>query len=159
MGQTANDSFEIRGKTLGIVGYGSIGSQLSILAESLGMRVIFYDAVSKLPLGNASQIPSLEGLLRQADIVTLHVPDLPSTRNLLDEERIQQMKPSGILINASRGTVVDIDALAIALKQKHLLGSAIDVFPIEPKSNRDEFKSPLRGLDNAILTPHIGGSS
>lgn len=157
--KTANDSFEIRGKTLGIVGYGSIGSQLSILAESLGMRVIFYDAVSKLPLGNASQIPSLEGLLRQADIVTLHVPDLPSTRNLLDEERIQQMKPSGILINASRGTVVDIDALAIALKQKHLLGSAIDVFPIEPKSNRDEFKSPLRGLDNAILTPHIGGST
>jgi D-3-phosphoglycerate dehydrogenase len=141
------------------VGYGSIGSQLSILAESLGMRVIFYDAVSKLPLGNASQIPSLEGLLRQADIVTLHVPDLPSTRNLLDEERIQQMKTSGILINASRGTVVDIDALAIALKQKHLLGSAIDVFPIEPKSNRDEFKSPLRGLDNAILTPHIGGST
>ena len=141
------------------MGYGSIGSQLSILAESLGMRVIFYDAVSKLPLGNASQIPSLEGLLRQADIVTLHVPDLPSTRNLLDEERIQQMKPSGILINASRGTVVDIDALAIALKQKHLLGSAIDVFPIEPKSNRDEFKSPLRGLDNAILTPHIGGST
>jgi D-3-phosphoglycerate dehydrogenase len=157
--KTANDSFEIRGKTLGIVGYGSIGSQLSILAESLGMRVIFYDAVSKLPLGNASQIPSLEGLLRQADIVTLHVPDLPSTRNLLDEERIQQMKTSGILINASRGTVVDIDALAIALKQKHLLGSAIDVFPIEPKSNRDEFKSPLRGLDNAILTPHIGGST
>ena len=157
--KTANDSFEIRGKTLGIVGYGSIGSQLSILAESLGMRVIFYDAVSKLPLGNASQIPSLEGLLRQADIVTLHVPDLPSTRNLLDEERIQQMKPNGILINASRGTVVDIDALAIALKQKHLLGSAIDVFPIEPKSNRDEFKSPLRGLDNAILTPHIGGST
>ena len=157
--KTANDSFEIRGKTLGIVGYGSIGSQLSILAESLGMRVIFYAAVSKLPLGNASQIPSLEGLLRQADIVTLHVPDLPSTRNLLDEERIQQMKPSGILINASRGTVVDIDALAIALKQKHLLGSAIDVFPIEPKSNRDEFKSPLRGLDNAILTPHIGGST
>ena len=157
--KTANDSFEIRGKTLGIVGYGSIGSQLSILAESLGMRVIFYDAVSKLPLGNASQIPSLEGLLRQADIVTLHVPDLPSTRNLLDEERIQQMKPNGILINASRGTVVDIDALAIALKKKHLLGSAIDVFPIEPKSNRDEFKSPLRGLDNAILTPHIGGST
>jgi D-3-phosphoglycerate dehydrogenase len=157
--KTANDSFEIRGKTLGIVGYGSIGAQLSILAESLGMRVIFYDAVSKLPLGNASQIPSLEGLLRQADIVTLHVPDLPSTRNLLDKERIQQMKPSGILINASRGTVVDIDALAIALKKKHLLGSAIDVFPIEPKSNRDEFKSPLRGLDNAILTPHIGGST
>jgi D-3-phosphoglycerate dehydrogenase len=157
--KTANDSFEIRGKTLGIVGYGSIGSQLSVLAESLGMRVIFYDAVSKLPLGNASQIPSLEGLLGQADIVTLHVPDLPSTRNLMDQERISQMKPKSILINASRGTVVDIDALTKALEEKHLLGTAIDVFPVEPKSNNDEFISPLRGFDNAILTPHIGGST
>ena len=157
--KTANDSFEIRGKTLGIVGYGSIGSQLSILAESLGMRVIFYDVVSKLPLGNASQIPSLEGLLGQADIVTLHVPDLPSTRNLMDQERISQMKPKSILINASRGTVVDIDALTKALEEKHLLGTAIDVFPKEPKSNNDEFISPLRGFDNAILTPHIGGST
>jgi D-3-phosphoglycerate dehydrogenase len=157
--KTANDSFEIRGKTLGIVGYGSIGSQLSVLAESLGMRVIFYDVVSKLPLGNASQIPSLEGLLGQADIVTLHVPDLPSTRNLMDQERISQMKPKSILINASRGTVVDIDALTKALEEKHLLGTAIDVFPVEPKSNNDEFISPLRGFDNAILTPHIGGST
>ncbi|MBH96290.1 MAG: phosphoglycerate dehydrogenase [Gammaproteobacteria bacterium] len=157
--KTASGAFEIRGKTFGIVGYGSIGSQLSVLAEGLGMRVIFYDAVSKLPLGNASQTPSLERLLRQSDIVTLHVPDLPSTRNLIDEKRIQQMKPNSVLINASRGTVVDINALAKALKEKHLLGTAIDVFPIEPKSNRDEFKSPLRGLDNAILTPHIGGST
>ena len=157
--KTANDSFEIRGKTLGIVGYGSIGSQLSVLAESLGMRVIFYDVVSKLPLGNASQIPSLEGLLGQADIVTLHVPDLPSTRNLMNQERISQMKPKSILINASRGTVVDIDALTKALEEKHLLGTAIDVFPVEPKSNNDEFISPLRGFDNAILTPHIGGST
>lgn len=157
--KTANDSFEIRGKTLGIVGYGSIGSQLSVLAESLGMRVIFYDVVSKLPLGNASQIPSLEGLLGQADIVTLHVPDLPSTRNLMDQERFGQMKPKSILINASRGTVVDIDALTKALEEKHLLGTAIDVFPTEPKSNNDEFVSPLRGFDNAILTPHIGGST
>ena len=157
--KTASDSFEIRGKTLGIVGYGSIGSQLSVLAESLGMRVIFYDVVSKLPLGNASQIPSLEGLLGQADIVTLHVPDLPSTRNLMDQERISQMKPKSILINASRGTVVDIDALTKALEEKHLLGTAIDVFPVEPKSNHDEFISPLRGFDNAILTPHIGGST
>jgi D-3-phosphoglycerate dehydrogenase len=157
--KTANDSFEIRGKTLGIVGYGSIGSQLSVLAESLGMRVIFYDVVSKLPLGNASQIPSLEGLLGQADIVTLHVPDLPSTRNLIDQKRISQMKPKSILINASRGTVVDIDALTKALEEKHLLGTAIDVFPKEPKSNNDEFISPLRGFDNAILTPHIGGST
>ena len=157
--KTANDAFEIRGKTLGIVGYGSIGSQLSVLAESLGMRVIFYDVVSKLPLGNASQIPSLEGLLGQADIVTLHVPDLPSTRDLMDQERISQMKPKSILINASRGTVVDIDALTKALEEKHLLGTAIDVFPTEPKSNNDEFVSPLRGFDNAILTPHIGGST
>ena len=157
--KTANDAFEIRGKTLGIVGYGSIGSQLSVLAESLGMRVIFYDVVSKLPLGNASQIPSLEGLLGQADIVTLHVPDLPSTRDLMDQERISQMKPKSILINASRGTVVDIDALTRALEEKHLLGTAIDVFPTEPKSNNDEFVSPLRGFDNAILTPHIGGST
>ena len=157
--KTANDSFEIRGKLLGIVGYGSIGSQLSVLAESLGMRVIFYDVVSKLPLGNASQIPSLEGLLGQADIVTLHVPDLPSTRNLMDQERISQMKPKSILINASRGTVVDIYALTKALEEKHLLGTAIDVFPTEPKSNNDEFVSPLRGFDNAILTPHIGGST
>ncbi|MAW57959.1 MAG: phosphoglycerate dehydrogenase [Oceanospirillales bacterium TMED33] len=157
--KTANDSFEIRGKTLGIVGYGSIGSQLSVLAESLGMRVIFYDVVSKLPLGNASQIPSLEELLGQADIVTLHVPDLPSTRNLIDQERISQMKPKSVLINASRGTVVDIDALTKALEEKYLLGTAIDVFPMEPKSNNDEFISPLRGFDNAILTPHIGGST
>ena len=157
--KTANDSFEIRGKTLGIVGYGSIGSQLSVLAEGLGMRVIFYDVVSKLPLGNASQIPSLEALLGQADIITLHVPDLPSTRNLIDQERISQMKPKSILINASRGTVVDIDALTKALADSHLLGTAIDVFPVEPKSNNDEFLSPLRGFDNAILTPHIGGST
>ena len=157
--KTANDSFEIRGKTLGIVGYGSIGSQLSVLAEGFGMRVIFYDVVSKLPLGNASQIPSLEALLGQADIVTLHVPDLPSTRNLIDQERISQMKPKSILINASRGTVVDIDALTKALADSHLLGTAIDVFPVEPKSNNDEFLSPLRGFDNAILTPHIGGST
>ena len=157
--KTANDSFEIRGKTLGIVGYGSIGAQLSVLAEGLGMRVIFYDVVSKLPLGNASQIPSLEALLGQADIVTLHVPDLPSTRNLIDQERISQMKPKSILINASRGTVVDIDALTKALADSHLLGTAIDVFPVEPKSNNDEFLSPLRGFDNAILTPHIGGST
>jgi D-3-phosphoglycerate dehydrogenase len=141
------------------VGYGSIGSQLSVLAEGLGMRVIFYDVVSKLPLGNASQIPSLEALLGQADIVTLHVPDLPSTRNLIDQERISQMKPKSILINASRGTVVDIDALTKALADSHLLGTAIDVFPVEPKSNNDEFLSPLRGFDNAILTPHIGGST
>ena len=157
--KSATDSFEIRGKTLGIVGYGSIGSELSVLAEGLGMRVVFYDVVSKLPLGNASQIASLEALLGQSDIVSLHVPDLASTRNLMDQERIGQMKPKSILINASRGTVVDIDALAKALDEKHLLGTAVDVFPVEPKSNDDEFESPLRGFDNAILTPHVGGST
>lgn len=157
--KSASNAYEIRGKTLGIVGYGSIGSQLSVLAEGLGMRVIFYDVVSKLPLGNASQVPSLESLLGTADIVSLHVPDLPSTRNLMDRERIAQMKDKGILINASRGTVVDLEALAEALKSGHLLGTAIDVFPIEPKSNEDLFESPLVGIDSALLTPHIGGST
>ncbi len=157
--KSASDSFEIRGKTLGIVGYGSIGSQLSVLAEGLGMRVVFYDVVSKLPLGNASQCPSLEALLGQSDIVSLHVPELASTQNLMNRERIAQMKPKSILINASRGTVVDIDALAEALAEKRLLGTAVDVFPVEPKSNDDVFESPLRGFDNAILTPHIGGST
>lgn len=157
--KSAANAYEIRGKTLGIVGYGSIGSQLSVLAEGLGMRVIFYDVVSKLPLGNASQVPSLESLLGTADIVSLHVPDLPSTRNLMDRERIAQMKDKGILINASRGTVVDIEALAEALTSGHLLGTAIDVFPIEPKSNEDRFESPLVGIDSALLTPHIGGST
>ncbi len=157
--KSAANAYEIRGKTLGIVGYGSIGSQLSVLAEGLGMRVIFYDAVSKLPLGNASQVPSLESLLGTADIVSLHVPDLPSTRNLMDRERIGQMKDQGILINASRGTVVDIEALAEALKSGHLLGAAVDVFPVEPKSNDDLFESPLVGIDSALLTPHIGGST
>jgi D-3-phosphoglycerate dehydrogenase len=157
--KSAANSYEIRGKTLGIVGYGSIGSQLSVLAEGLGMRVVFYDVVSKLPLGNASQMPSLESLLQTADIVSLHVPDLPSTRNLMDRERIAHMKDKGILINASRGTVVDIEALADALKSERLLGTAIDVFPVEPKSNNDRFESPLIGIDTALLTPHIGGST
>lgn len=157
--KSAANAYEIRGKTLGIVGYGSIGSQLSVLAEGLGMRVIFYDVVSKLPLGNASQVPSLESLLGTADIVSLHVPDLPSTRNLMDRERIGQIKDQGILINASRGTVVDIEALAEALKSGHLLGAAVDVFPVEPKSNDDLFESPLVGIDSALLTPHIGGST
>ena len=156
--KTANDSFEIRGKTLGIVGYGSIGSQLSVLAESLGMRVIFYDVVSKLPLGNASQIPSLEELLSQADIVTLHVPDLPSTRNLIDQERISQMKPKSVLINASRGTVVDIDALTNALAEKYLLGTALDVFAVEPQSTKDEFTSPLRGFECDPDATHRGST-
>jgi D-3-phosphoglycerate dehydrogenase / 2-oxoglutarate reductase len=157
--KSASDSYEIRGKTLGIVGYGAIGSQLSVLAEGLGMRVIFHDVVSKLPLGNASQVPTLEALLSQADVVSLHVPDLPSTRGMMTRERIDQMKPKAVLINASRGSVVDIDALANALRGQRILGAAIDVFPVEPKSNHDPFESPLTHFDNCILTPHVGGST
>ncbi|WP_370680631.1 phosphoglycerate dehydrogenase [Comamonas sp. GB3 AK4-5] len=156
--KSAENSFEIRGKTLGIVGYGSIGTQLSVLAEGLGMQVIFHDVVTKLPLGNARQV-GLNELLGQADIVTLHVPELASTHGMLGAAQIAAMKPGSILINASRGTVVDIDALAAALQAGQLLGAAIDVFPVEPKSNKDVFQSPLRGMDNVILTPHIGGST
>lgn len=157
--KSAADSYEIRGKTLGIVGYGSIGTQLSVLAEALGMHVIFHDVVTKLPLGNARQVGSLDELLRTADIVTLHVPETPATKWMIGEQQIRAMKKGGILINAARGTVVDIDALAAALKDKHLNGAAIDVFPVEPRSNDDEFVSPLRGIDNCLLTPHIGGST
>lgn len=157
--KSAEDAYEIRGKTLGIVGYGSIGTQLSVLAEALGMHVIFHDVVNKLPLGNARQAPSLQALLAQSDIVSLHVPELPSTQWMIGAAEIAAMKPGAILINASRGTVVEIEPLAEALRAKRLLGAAIDVFPAEPRSNKDEFVSPLRGLDNVILTPHIGGST
>ncbi|GKT16061.1 phosphoglycerate dehydrogenase [Acidovorax sp. SUPP2522] len=157
--KSADNAYEIRGKTLGIVGYGSIGTQLSVLAEGLGMHVIFHDVVNKLPLGNARQAPSLHALLGQADIVSLHVPELPSTQWMIGAAEIAAMKLGGILINAARGTVVEIEPLAEALKAKKLLGAAIDVFPVEPRTNKDEFLSPLRGLDNVILTPHIGGST
>lgn len=157
--KSATNSFEIRGKTLGIVGYGSIGTQLSVLAEGLGMHVVFFDVVTKLPLGNAVQMPTLEALLAQSDIVTLHVPELPSTKWMIGEKELRTMKKNSILLNASRGTVVEIEALAAAIADKHLLGAAIDVFPVEPRSNNDEFISPLRGFDNVILTPHIGGST
>ena len=157
--KSADNAYEIRGKTLGIVGYGSIGTQLSVLAEGLGMQVAFYDVVSKLPLGNARQVHNLHELLGQSDIVSLHVPELPSTQWMIGAAEIAAMKPGGILINAARGTVVEIEPLAQALRDKKLLGAAIDVFPIEPRSNKDEFFSPLRGLDNVILTPHIGGST
>ncbi len=157
--KTADNAYEIRGKTLGIVGYGSIGTQLSVLAEGLGMHVAFYDVTSKLPLGNARQVASLHDLLGQCDIVSLHVPELPSTQWMIGAAEIAAMKPGGILINAARGTVVEIEPLAQALRDKKLLGAAIDVFPVEPRTNKDEFISPLRGLDNVILTPHIGGST
>ncbi|MGP1605616.1 MAG: phosphoglycerate dehydrogenase [Moraxella sp.] len=157
--KSAKDSYEVRGKTMGIVGYGSIGSQLSVLAESLGMKVIYHDVVTKLPLGNAVQAASLDELLEQADIVTLHVPDLPSTRNMMTKEQFDKMKDGTFFINAARGGCVDIDDLAAALQSKKLLGAAIDVFPKEPKSADEEFFSPLRAFDNVILTPHVGGST
>ncbi|ARU04537.1 D-3-phosphoglycerate dehydrogenase [Comamonas serinivorans] len=157
--KSAENSHEIRGKTLGIVGYGSIGAQLSVLAEALGMHVIFHDVVTKLPLGNAQQVPNLQALLREADVVTLHVPELPSTQWMIGAAELSAMKPSGVLINASRGTVVEIEPLAEALAAGKLLGAAVDVFPVEPKSNKDQFQSPLRGIPNVILTPHIGGST
>lgn len=157
--KSAANSYEIRGKKLGIVGYGSIGSQLSVLAESMGMQVIFYDVVTKLPLGNASQVDTLEQLFNQADIVSLHVPETNATQNMIGKTELEQMKQDAILINAARGTVIDIDALCEALEAKKLLGAAIDVFPVEPKSNNEEFVSPLRKFDNVILTPHVGGST
>ena len=157
--KSADNAYAARGKTLGIVGYGAIGSQLSVLAEALGMQVVFHDVVGKLPLGNARQAAGLHALLAQSDIVSLHVPELPSTQWMIGATEIAAMKPGAILINASRGTVVEIDALAQALREGHLAGAAVDVFPVEPKSNKDEFTSPLRGLDNVILTPHIGGST
>ena len=157
--KSAHNAYEVRGKTLGIVGYGAIGTQLSVLAEGLGMRVIFFDVVSKLPLGNASAVARLDDLLGQADVVSLHVPETEATRWMMGAAQIAAMKPGGVLINASRGTVVDIEALAEALRSRSLLGAAIDVYPEEPRSNDDRFESPLRGLDNVILTPHIGGST
>lgn len=157
--KSAEGSYETRGKILGIVGYGSIGSQLSVLAESLGMQVIYFDTVTKLPLGNARQVGSMDELLAQADVVSLHVPEIPSTKDMMRAEQFAQMKKGAIFINAARGTCVDIDALAAALESKHLGGAAVDVFPKEPKANDEEFLSPLRQFDNVILTPHIGGST
>ena len=157
--KSATGSHEVRGKKLGIIGYGHIGSQLSIIAESLGMDVYFYDIENKLPLGNAKQVRSLEELLSSCDVISLHVPELPSTKNLMNADRIAQLKQGAILINAARGTVVDIDALAQALKDGKIHCAAIDVFPIEPASINEEFVSPLREFDNVILTPHIGGST
>ncbi|MDP2033861.1 MAG: phosphoglycerate dehydrogenase [Polaromonas sp.] len=157
--KSADNAFEIRGKTLGIVGYGSIGTQLSVLAENLGMQVVFFDVVTKLPLGNARQVGKLHELLAQSDVVSLHVPETRATQWMIGAAEIAAIKPGAVFINASRGTVVEIEPLAEALRSKRLLGAAIDVFPVEPKSNKDVFESPLRGLDNVILTPHVGGST
>lgn len=157
--KSAEGSKEVRGKTLGIVGYGHIGSQVSILAEAMGLKVLFYDSVKKLPLGNARAAAHLEELLQEADFVTLHVPEIPETMNMIGARELAMMKKGSYLINASRGTVVVIEALASSLKEKHIAGCAVDVFPVEPSSNKEKFISPLQGLANVILTPHIGGST
>ncbi|MYN13521.1 phosphoglycerate dehydrogenase [Pusillimonas sp. TS35] len=157
--KTADGAYEARGKTLGIIGYGNIGSQVGTLAEAAGMRVIFHDVEAKLPLGNARATTSLDKLLSQADVVTLHVPGGKSTENIINAKTLRHMKKGAILINASRGTVVDIDALHGALKSGHISGAAIDVFPVEPKSRNEPLASPLIGMRNVILTPHIGGST
>ncbi len=155
----AAGSYELRGKTLGIIGYGNIGKQVSVLAESIGMKVIFYDAEIRLPLGNAENRRSLKDVVSKADIVTLHVPELASTKNLINKNILKHFKPGGILINYARGEVVDLDALRKSLMDGHLSGAAVDVFPGEPEKNGDSFKSPLQGLSNVLLTPHIGGST
>ncbi|MCM2678885.1 phosphoglycerate dehydrogenase [Echinimonas agarilytica] len=157
--KSAVGSWEVRGKTLGIIGYGHIGTQLGILAETLGMRVKFYDVETKLPLGNATQVPEMNDLLAQADVISLHVPETLQTKDMFGAPQFSAMKKGAIFINAARGTVVDIDALADALNAKHIGGAAIDVFPVEPKSNKEEFVSALRGIDNVILSPHVGGST
>ncbi|MDI1245590.1 MAG: phosphoglycerate dehydrogenase, partial [Rhodoferax sp.] len=157
--KSAADSYEVRGKTLGIIGYGHIGTQIGVLAEHLGMRVLFTDIEAKLPLGNAQAMNSLEALLGAADVVTLHVPETAETAGMMGAAQLAAMKPGSHLINASRGSVVDIDALAAALQSRHLHGAAIDVFPIEPQGNDSAFVSPLTRFDNVILTPHIGGST
>jgi D-3-phosphoglycerate dehydrogenase len=157
--KTAAGSHEMRGKTLGIVGYGHIGTQLGLLAESFGMKVIYFDIETKLALGNAKPVATLDLLLESADVVSLHVPEIPQTAGMIGAGQLKAMRPGAMLINASRGTVVDIAALVDALKSEHLSGAAIDVFPSEPKGADEPFVSPLRGMDNVILTPHIGGST
>jgi D-3-phosphoglycerate dehydrogenase / 2-oxoglutarate reductase len=157
--KSANNSFEVRGKTLGIIGYGHIGSQLSVLAENLGMQVIFYDTEPKLALGNAKSINKLSEVLKKADVISLHVPETKQTENLLSKKNLSLIKDNAIVINASRGKTVDLDALASELKSGRLLGAAVDVYPKEPAKNGDIFTTPLQNIDNVILTPHIGGST
>jgi D-3-phosphoglycerate dehydrogenase / 2-oxoglutarate reductase len=157
--KSATGSREVRGRTLGIIGYGNIGSQLSTLAEAMGMRVIFFDRTDKLRHGNTEPVERLEELLALSDVVSLHVPETPETAGMIGAKELRLMKAGSFLINNSRGTVVDLDALAAALRDGHIAGAAVDVFPVEPSSNSDRFKSPLQGLGNVILTPHIGGST
>ena len=155
----AKGSFELRGKTMGIIGYGNIGTQLSVMAEAMGMKVKFYDIETKLPLGNAISVKSIKDLVSTSDIISLHVPETNQTKNLISKAVIKQFKQGAILINYARGEVVDLDALSIAIKEKQISGAAVDVFPIEPEKNGDKFTTPLQGLSNVILTPHIGGST
>ncbi len=157
--KSAEGSFEVRGKVLGIVGYGNIGSQLSNLAEAMGMRVVSYDHTDKLRHGNTEPVDSLASLLAISDVVSLHVPETAATHGMIGAAELASMRPGAVLINNSRGTVVDLEALAASLRSGHLAGAAIDVFPSEPKSNADAFVSPLQGIPNVILTPHIGGST
>ncbi len=155
----AKGSFELRGKTMGIIGYGNIGTQLSVMAEAMGMRVQFYDIETKLPLGNAQARKSIKEIVGSSDIISLHVPETNQTKNLINKALIKQFKTGSILVNYARGEVVDLDALAEAIKEKNIAGAAIDVFPVEPEKNGDAFKTPLQGLSNVLLTPHIGGST
>ncbi|WP_112478565.1 phosphoglycerate dehydrogenase [Vibrio variabilis] len=157
--KSADNSYEARGKRLGIIGYGHIGTQLGIIAENLGMRVYFYDIENKLSLGNATQVHTMTELLNKCDVISLHVPETAGTKNMMGAAEFERMKPGSIFINAARGTVVDIPALCDALEGGHLAGAAIDVFPEEPKTNADPFESPLMKFDNVILTPHVGGST
>ena len=157
--KVASGSHEVRGKTLGIVGYGHIGRQVGVLAEGFGMRVVFFDIAARLPMGNNRALASLDDVLAASDFVTLHVPETPQTRDMIGPSELARMRPGACLLNASRGTVVKIDALADAIRRGHVGGAAIDVYPEEPESNSDGFASPLRGLPNVILTPHIGGST
>lgn len=157
--KTASGRHEVRGRTLGIVGFGRIGSQVSILAEAMGMRVLYFDTSHRLPLGNAASVGTIDELLERSDVVTLHVPATGDTDNLITADELAKMKPGAFLINNARGSVVDVDALASSLRSGHLAGAAVDVFPKEPGSNEEAFASPLRGLENVILTPHVGGST
>ena len=157
--KVAANCYEVRGKTLGIIGYGHIGRQLGVLAEALGLRVLYFDTSSKLPMGNNRSVQTMDELLEEAEFVTLHVPATPQTKNMIGVRELARMKKGAYLLNASRGSVVDIPALAAAIKEGHLGGAAVDVFPLEPESNNDPFHSELRGLPNVILTPHIGGST
>ncbi|PQJ89975.1 phosphoglycerate dehydrogenase [Aliivibrio sifiae] len=157
--KSADASFEARGKRLGIIGYGHIGTQLGILAENLGMRVYYYDIESKLSLGNATQIQTMSELLNKCDVISLHVPETAGTKDMMGADEFARMKPGSIFINAARGTVVKIQDLCDALESSHLGGAAVDVFPVEPKTNADPFESPLQKFDNVILTPHVGGST